>query len=181
MDTVIHRVRTTAVAIVLIGASLAAWPSPAPVTHRLVLLNVTVTLDQVDAAHGAAAHAAVGQVDRVRIVYDADAVDPVTHRVRLLNFQHGIDGHYLPPRPDPVMMPMTDAWLDLGTRPYRMHFKAAVVHGDPILIDVDESTRRLTIHPQAQPSAVLISGPYVIDPTPLTGAEALAAGTTEAP
>jgi hypothetical protein len=72
---------------------------------------------------------------------------------------------------------MSDAWLDLGRRPYRMHLRAAVVHGSPILIEVDEASGRLTIRPQDQPQAVLISGPYAIDPTPITGRRANNAGT----
>ncbi len=72
----------------------------------------------------------------------------------------------MPARPDPVMMPVGDSWLDLGTKPYRLHFKASVVHGDPILIDVDETARRLTIHPQNDPTAVVISGAYWIDSSP---------------
>jgi hypothetical protein len=135
--------------------------------HELVMLNVQVTLDKVSPARGAAAHTTVGQIDHLRIVYDPAAVDSTTHRVPLLNFQHLVDGRYEPPQPDPVAMPMTDAWLDLSAKPYRMHLKAAVVHGSPILIEVDEVTRRLTIHPQNDLHAVLISGPYQIDPTPI--------------
>jgi hypothetical protein len=135
--------------------------------HGLVMLDVKVTLDQVSQERSEAAHTKIGQVDRLRVVYDPTAIDPSTHRVALLNFQHLVDGHYEPSAPDPVAMPMTDAWLDLGARPYRMHLKAAVVHGSAILIEVDEVTRRLTIHPQNDPHAVLISGPYQIDPTPI--------------
>jgi len=138
--------------------------------HGLVMLNVLVTLDQVSPDRGEMAHTTVGQIDRLRIVYDPAAVDPTTHRVPLVNFQHLVDGHYEPPQPDPIAMPMTDAWLDLSKKPYRMHLKAAVVHGSPILIEVDETTRRLTIRPQNDLHAVLISGPYQIDPTAtLTG------------
>ena len=135
--------------------------------HQLIMLNVQVTLDQVSPERGEAAHTTVGQIDRLRIVYDPAAVDSTTHRVPLLNFQHLIGGRYEPAQPDPLAMPMTDAWLDLSEKPYRMHLKAAVVHGSPILIEVDEATRRLTIHPQNDVHAVLISGPYQIDPTPI--------------
>jgi hypothetical protein len=135
--------------------------------HQLVMLNVQVTLDRVSQERSEAAHTKVGQIDRLRIVYDPTAVDPATHRVPLINFQHLVDGHYEPAKPDPVAMPMPDAWLDLSTKPYRLHLKAAVVHGSPILIEVDEVTRRLTIHPQSDRYSVLISGPYQIDPTPI--------------
>jgi hypothetical protein len=142
--------------------------SPAPgAGQELVTLNVQVTLDQVSPERGEAAHTRVGQIDRLRIVYDRAAIDSKTQRVPLLNFQHLVDGRYEPSQPDPLAMPMTDAWLDLGAKPYRMHFRAAVVHGSPIVIEVDEVTRRLTIHPQNDLHAVLISGPYEIDPTPV--------------
>lgn len=134
------------------------------------MLNMQVTLDQVSQERGESAHTKVGQIDQLRLVYDPAAVDPATHRVRLLNFQHLMDGHYSPAEPDPIAMPMTDAWLDVGTKPYRMHLRAAVVHGSPILIEVDEVTRRLTIHPQDDPATVIISGPYTIDPNPILGA-----------
>jgi hypothetical protein len=135
--------------------------------HELIMLNVQVTLDQVGPERADAAHTRVGQIDRLRILYDPAAVDSTTHRVPLLNFQHWVDGRYEPAQPDPIAMPMTDAWLDLSAKPYRMHFKAAVIHGSPILIEVDEVTRRLTIHPQNDLHTVLISGPYQIDPTPI--------------
>lgn len=134
-----------------------------------VALAMTVTLDQVTTDLDKAGERTVGQVDQLRIVYDANAVDPRTKHVKLLNFQHLIDGRYAPPKPDPVMMPLTDAWLDMSALPYRLHFKAAVTHGTPILIDVDEMTRRLAIHPQAHPDEILIAGPYVIDPAPVEG------------
>jgi hypothetical protein len=157
-------------------SSAAAGPQHL-VAHHLVMLNMTVTLDQVAADRAELKAMRVGHVDRLRIVYDADAVDPGTQRVALLNFQHYLHGRYTPARPDPVAMPMSDAWLDLGQRPYRMHLRAAVVHGSPILIEVDETSRRLTIRPQDQPQAVLISGPYEIDPTPITGSRATNART----
>jgi PHD/YefM family antitoxin component YafN of YafNO toxin-antitoxin module len=46
-----------------------------------------------------------------------------------------------------------------------LHFKASVVHGEAIVIDVGENTRRLTIYRQGDPTAVIISGAYWIDPT----------------
>jgi hypothetical protein len=146
----------------------STWAASAE--RRLVMLNMQVTLDQVSQERTDTAHTRVGQVDRLRIIYDPAAVDPSTHRVPLINFQHWVNDHYDPPQPDPVAMPMTEAWLDLGAKPYRMHFRAAVVHGSPILIEVDEVSRRLTIHPQNNLKSVLISGPYQIDPTPILGA-----------
>jgi hypothetical protein len=138
-----------------------------------VALNFNVTLDQVAAGE----KSRVGDVDRMRVVYDANSVDPVTKRVGIINLQHFIDGAFNPAHPDAVMMPMNDAWLDLSSRPYRLHYRAAVTHGKPILIEIDAAARRLSIRSQQQPEIVLISGTYDFDPTPLTGAEAIAAAT----
>jgi len=159
-----HCIAAAALTFALSGA---AAPSA---EHRSIMLNMEVTLDQVSRERAVAAHTRIGQVDRLRIVYDPAAVDPSTHRVPLLNFQHLVDGKYAPAEPDPVGMPMNDAWLDLGARPYRLHLRAAVVHGSPILIEVNEVSRRLTIHPQSDLESVLISGTYRIDPTPIPGA-----------
>jgi hypothetical protein len=166
------RVGVAGLAVVVLACVMT---STSAVARDLVMLRMSVTLDEVgpDAPPGAK----VGNIDKLRIVYDADAIDPLTHRVNLLNFQHYTNGRYMPPRPDAVSMPMTDAWLDLSHRPYRLHLKAAVVHGAAIFIDVDENTRRLTIHPQDALHKVLIAGPYLIDPTPLGGQSAINAGT----
>jgi hypothetical protein len=129
----------------------------------VTILNMEVTLDE--AAPGQPGK--IGDVDRLRIVYDADAVDPKTKRVKLLNLQHFTGGRYIPPAPDPAVMPTDDAWLDTGAIPYRLHYRASVVHGQPIIIEFDENTRRLTIHPQNDPTATLESGLYRIDPEPV--------------
>jgi hypothetical protein len=140
------------------------------------MLNLYVTLDQV--AEGE--RSKIGDVDRMRIIYDANAIDPATRRVRLINLQHFIGGAFNPPHPDPVMMPMSDAWLDLSSTPYRLHYRAAVTHGKPIVIEFDETARRLSIRSQQPSAQVLISGPYRIDPTPIAGPEAFAAATQPA-
>jgi hypothetical protein len=131
---------------------------------HLVALTMYVALDRVAEGPDGSSHGKVGDIDRIRLTYDADAVDPVSRRVTLTNFQHWINGHYLPPHPDPVMMPVSDSWLDLRQTPYRLHFQASVVHGEPIVIDVSESTRRLTIYRRGEPATVLLSGAYWIDP-----------------
>jgi hypothetical protein len=144
--------------IVLLAVVRVSCGAPA-----VTMLNMEVTLDE--AAPGQPGK--VGDVDRLRIVYDANAVDFKTKRVKLLNLQHFIGGRYIPPAPDPALMPIDDAWLDVGAIPYRLHFKASVVHGQPIIIEFDENTRRLTIHPQNDPTATLESGLYRIDPEPV--------------
>jgi hypothetical protein len=153
------------------GVSLGVVHVPA-----ITALNMAVHIDQVSSDPARAAGMQVGDTDKVRIVYDANTVDPKTHRVALLNFQHFINGKYLPGSPNRVMMPVTDGWLDLGSQPYTVHFKAAVVHGVPIVIDADENTHRLSIRGQGG-NAVYLSGAYEIDPAPITGPEADAAGT----
>jgi hypothetical protein len=145
----------------LMAVSDAAAAKHAP---HLVALTMYVTLDRV--AGPGAEHGKVGDIDRIRLTYDPSAVEPATQRVPLVNFQHWQNGEWMPAHSDPVMMPVSDSWLDLAQKPYRLHFKASVVHGDAILIDVDETTRRLTIHPQSDPTAVVISGPYWIDSSP---------------
>ncbi len=151
------------IGMVLLLLAVSGTATAQPKGH-LVALTMYVTLDRVPGP--GTEHGRVGDVDRIRLTYDAGAVDPATQRVPLVNFQHWQNGHWMPADPDPVEMPVADSWLDLGKKPYRLHFKASVVHGDPIIIDVDEATRRLTIHPQSDPTAVVISGPYWIDSIP---------------
>jgi hypothetical protein len=143
----------------------------------ITMLNMTVTLDEV--APGQPGK--VGDVDRLRIVYDASAVDPATKQVKLLNLQHFTGGRYFPPAPDPTQMPTDDSWLDTSSTPYRLHYKASVTHGQAIIIEFDENSYRLTIHPQQDPTATLESGVYRIDPVRITGPEAIAAGSPPAP
>ncbi len=140
----------------------------------ITMLNMTVTLDKV--APGQPGK--IGGIDRLRIVYDANVLDPKTLRVKLLNLQHFKDGRYSPPSPDPAAMPMDDAWLEMKTIPYRLHYRASVVHGRPITIEFDETKRRLTIRPQGDPTTILESGLYTIDPTRIAGPQAIAAGSS---
>ena len=138
-----------------------------------VMHDMDVAVDQVAPGE----RSRVGDHDKIRVVYDDSAIDPKTRRVKLLNMQHFIGGGYQPAHPDPVFMPMADAWLDLSVAPYAMHFRANVVHGKPILIEVNEHTRRLSIRSQDGPEQILLSGPYRIDPRPITGPDAEAAAT----
>jgi hypothetical protein len=164
--------RLPIIALLAFGG-ISCGVNPDPSSPAITMLNMTVTLDEV--APGQPSK--VGDVDKLRIVYDAAAIDPKTRRVKLLNMQHFTGGRYSPPTPDPAIMPMDDSWLDVSSVPYRLHYRASVVHGQPIIIDVDENSRRLTIHPQAHPEATLISGPYSIDPIAIVGPDAFAAGS----
>jgi hypothetical protein len=138
-----------------------------------VMHDMDVAIDQVAPGE----RSRVGDHDKIRVVYDDSAIDPKSRRVKLLNMQHFIGGGYQPAHPDSVFMPMTDAWLDLSVAPYAMHFRANVVHGKPILIEVNEQTRRLSVRSQSDPGQILLSGLYLIDPRPITGPEAEAAAT----
>jgi hypothetical protein len=172
-----NRANTVSRIAVSVAALLCLTGGTESKARHIVMVSMTVTLDQVSPERSKAAGVKIGDIDRLRLVYDANAVDPRTHRVALLNFQHFVGGQYTPLKPDPVMMPLDDAWLDVGVRPYRLHFRAAVVHGDAIIIEADESTQRLSIHPQRQPDQVIIAGPYAIDSTPTSGHDADVAGT----
>jgi hypothetical protein len=167
---------------VIISAPYAVDPRPveavdtAAIFQRppaYVMHDMDVAIDQVAPGE----RTRVGDHDKIRVVYDDSAIDPKTHRVKLLNMQHFIGGRYQPEHPDPVFMPMNDAWLDLSVAPYAMHFRAQVVHGKRILIEVNERTRRLSIRSQEDPELSLLSGLYRIDPRPITGPDAEAAAT----
>jgi hypothetical protein len=97
------------------------------------------------------------------------------HRLGQPGFACALSDAPSPPHPDALVMPTNDAWLDLSSAPYRLHYRAQVTHGKPILIEIDENTRRLTIRDQHPSGAVLISGPYGFDSVPVTGPEAAAA------
>jgi hypothetical protein len=167
---------------VIISAPYSINPSPVKeVDTRAVFLpppayilyDVDVAIDQVAAGE----HAKVGDHDKVRVVYDYSELDRKSHRVGLKNLQHFIMGKWQPEHPDPTFMPMGDAWLDLHARPYAIHFRAQVTHGKPISIELDEHTRRLTIRSHADPNLILLSGPYQVEPRPITGPDAIAAAT----
>jgi hypothetical protein len=142
---------------------------------KIVLLNVDIVLDP---PANAPSDAKAPAHDKIRIIYDEAAVDARTRIVKPINMQHLVRGQYLPPHPDPVFMPMTDARLDMSSKPYRFHLKASVYHGQPILLDFDETKRRMTVR-STPTNAVMMSGEYTIDPTPVTGDEAIAAATPE--
>jgi hypothetical protein len=171
---------------VIVSAPYAVNPVPVSGldTQALFLRPPAYLALQMDVAIDRAAPGepdSVGSHDTLHLVFDASAIDPRTYRVPLTNMQHLIKGKYLPAHPDSVFMPVTDSWLDLSAEPYTLHFKALVVHGKPIVIEANEHTHRLAIHPQDHPEDVLIAGPYQIDPRPISGPEVTAAATPGAP
>ena len=175
-------IRTQSDRSVIISAPYVIDPTPVTGvdTHApflsppaYILYDVDVAIDRVAAGE----QAKVGDHDKVRIVYDYSELNPNTRRVGLKNLQHFITGKWQPEHPDSAFMPMDDAWLDLHAQPYALHYCARVTHGKPIILELDEHTRRLTIRAQADPNLILLSGIYQIDPRPVTGPEAVAAAS----
>jgi hypothetical protein len=117
----------------------------------------------------------VGALQFEHLVYDTDQIDPKTHRVPLLNMQHQIKGHYVPSHVRPEEH-MEGAWLDLSQEPYRYHRWSKVSHG-PMEIVIDGSEDGRLAMRRADDLSILVSGRYWIDPTPIKGPEAVAAGT----
>lgn len=156
------------VAIALLAVWMIGWAS-APANAHLVALDIDLPLDQIATGRPFK----VGDHHHARIFYDDASVDPKTHRVRVLHMQHMMGpGHWVPARLDAVEMPMTDAWLDLSQKPYRYHYRSAVISGgEPVLVDFDDQTRRMSIRLQSD-SSIIISAPYAVDSTPVAKLDA---------
>jgi hypothetical protein len=138
---------------------------------RTVVLNIDLPLDQAAAGQPAK----VGEHHSARIFYDDATVDSRTHVTRVLQMQH-LDGNQWKPQTlDPNGMPMIDAWLDLGAKPYRYHYRAALtMQGTPVIVEFDDVSRRFSIVLQKDLS-VLISAPYTVDSVPASGVDAASA------
>jgi hypothetical protein len=134
---------------------------------RIVALDVEIVLDQASPEEKMI-H--VGQHHEARVFYDDTKIDPVTHRVALLHEQH--TPAFIPKHLNPAQMPMSNAWLDLSSVPYRYHYAAAptIAIPFPYFILFDENTMRMTIRKQSDGS-VLLAGPYTVKTTPITGPE----------
>ena len=117
----------------------------------------------------------VGAMQFEHLVYDTDQVDPKTHRAPLLNQQHQIKGHYMPSHVR-AEENMEGAWIDLSHEPYRYHRWSKVKHGGMEIIVDGTEDGRLAMR-KADDLSILVSGRYWIDPTPIKGPEAVAAGT----
>jgi hypothetical protein len=140
----------------------------APSHAKIVALDIDIVLDKVSPEEKGMA---VGAHHNCRIFYDDSTIDPATHRVRVLHEQH--TPMLIPKHLDPLQEPMSNAWLDLSSKPYRYHYAASPGGGNwpfPYAIVFDETTLRMTIRKQSDGS-LLLSGPYSIDPTPITGPE----------
>ncbi|MFM2288595.1 MAG: hypothetical protein RL684_1738 [Pseudomonadota bacterium] len=142
-------------------------PMPAGAHHKVVALDVDILIDQVAADEKGMA---IGQHHTARVFYDEGQVDPASHRVALLHEQH--TPFLIPRHLNPAQMPMSNAWLDLGTTPIGYHFAAAPTVGFPYpyFILFDEQTHRMTIRRQSD-GVVLLAGAYTVNATPITGPE----------
>ena len=144
-----------------------------PASAEIVMLNAYTVWD-----YTIPGDSYVGELQFEHLVYDSTQVDPVTHRVPLLNQQHKIFGHYFPARAT-ADEHMEGSWLDMSKLPYRYHRWSKVKHGVDIVVDATEDGR-LSMR-KASDLSILVSGHYWIDPTPITGPEATAAGTPAPP
>jgi hypothetical protein len=135
--------------------------------HRIVALDVDITIDQLSPEEKGMT---VGMHHEARLFYDEADVDPVTHRVALLHEQH--TPVLIPKHLNAAQMPMSNAWIDLSGTPIRYHFAAAPTAAIPFayFILFDENTMRMTIRKQSDGS-LLLSGPYTVNPKPITGPE----------
>ena len=159
------------VAWVLVLQSMLAIPllmlaGARPAEAKIVALDIDIVLDRVSPEEPAMK---VGMHHEARIYYDDSTIDSATHRVRVLHQQH--TPMLIPKHLDPGAEPMSNAWLDLSAKPYRYHYAASPVSGSwpfPYAILFDEQAMRMTIRKQSDGS-LLLSGPYTINPTPITG------------
>jgi hypothetical protein len=117
-----------------------------PAEAGIVALDIDLPLDRI----GVGQPFKIGDHHRARIFYDDTQVSPVTHHVRVLHMQHLVSNEWVPAHPDLEAMPMSDAWLDIGQRPYRYHYSSALTDkdGSGTLVDfdaVDPETQRVKL------------------------------------
>ncbi len=139
----------------------------------IVARTVHVIIDQVGPTHTSD----MGKDHEARIFYDDATVDPITHRVKILHEQH--TPMMIPKHPDPVVMPVANAWLDLGSKPLRYHLAASpgveCLPGNramwkPYAIVFDEDTHRMTIRTQ-ETGELELSGKYSVEDKVQAGPE----------
>jgi len=150
---------------ILCSATLCAALPLGTVHAATVTLSMDVEIDQV--APEDAKMYRIGGHDLDRVSYDDNAVDPVTHRVRVTSVSHYIGGRWM------STVPADASALDLSGAPYRLNFVSSVTHGRPIVALFEGDTMRMAM--LARPDFhVLIAGRYTINPVPLSAAEVAA-------
>ncbi|MBC2664167.1 hypothetical protein H7F51_01400 [Novosphingobium flavum] len=153
-----------------LGCSLAAICA-SPVNAKIVARDIKILMDASDPSHAAD----VGKTHEARIYYDDSKIDPVSHRVPILHQQH--TPMLIPAHPDAAEMPVGNAWLDLGSKPYRYHMAASPavrLRPDgkpawaPYAILFDEDTQRMTIRRQSD-GGLELSGKYIVGEEEMSG------------
>lgn len=154
-----HRYATLAMTCLV--AAMTSFTAQA----RIIALDIEITMDKVSPQRQN-----MGGVHKARVFYDDTKIDAATKRVPVIHEQH--TPMMIPKHLNPGQMPMSNAWLDLSSQPYKYHFAAAPTTGfpDPYFILFDEKTMRMTIYDQKDGS-MLLSGIYKVLPTPITGPE----------
>lgn len=152
-------------------AALLAIGSTMPADAKIVARDIKVVIDKTNAEHAGD----MGKVHEARIYYDDALIDPVTHRVAILHEQH--TPMLIPFHPDPAVMPVANAWLDLSSKPYIYHLAASpavqprpdgTMPWKPYAILFDETTQRMTIRHQSD-GELELSGKYVVGDEVLSG------------
>jgi len=93
-------------------ALLAACPMT---NAAIVVLDLDLPLDYVAPGR---ADMKIGEHHLARVFYDDSCINPKTHVVRVIHMEHWM-GKWVPEKVGDSTMPMSDAWLDLGSKPYR--------------------------------------------------------------
>jgi len=154
---------------VITAAILAAPQAQAKIVAR----DIFIHMDQADPSH----KEDVGKIHEARIFYDDATIDPVTHHVAILHQQH--TPMHIPFHPDAAEMPVSNAWLDLGHKPYTYHMAASPAvrlkpdgtqMWKPYAILFDEQSHRMTIRRQSD-GGLELSGPYTVSDEVLSGPE----------
>lgn len=151
------------------GAVAAAAPTSAEIVAR----DISIVMDRSDPSHAGD----VGKTHEARIFYDTSKIDPKTQRVPILHQQH--TPMLIPFHPDPAVMPVANAWLDLSSKPYRYHMAASpavepLPNGklpwEPYAILFDAETQRMAIRRQSD-GALELGGKYTVSDAVLRGPE----------
>jgi hypothetical protein len=152
-----------------IAAALTACVLSPLAGARIIAIDIDLPIDQVAAEQPGIK---IGDHHRARVFYDTAKVDRKTGRVKPLHMQHMMGGQWVPLRLDALQMPMDDSWLEIHGKDLSYHYHSAVVEGgQPVVIDFDGPSHRMSIRRQSD-NLVLVSAPMLIDPQPVTDANA---------